>query len=86
MRRDIPARAGKQMAAPVGVLLSTPDSKTTFVACVDEEACTPCGACQAACPTEAISLGETAVKVDADKCCGCGACVEVCPRGAIKLN
>ena len=56
------------------------------VACVDEKACTPCGACQAVCPTEAITLGEVAVRVNADLCCGCGACVEVCPNGAIRLN
>lgn len=61
-------------------------SSATPVACVTEEACTPCGACQAVCPTEAISFGETAVKVNAGACCGCGACVEVCPSGAIRLT
>ena len=66
--------------------MSTPDRGGTHVADVDEEACTLCGACQTVCPTEAISLGETAVKVDADRCCGCGACVEVCPSGAIRVN
>lgn len=58
----------------------------TPVACVDEEACTPCGACQAVCPTDAIRLGEGTVKVNAEACCGCGACAEVCPYGAIRLN
>jgi ferredoxin len=56
------------------------------VASVDEAACTLCGACQAVCPTEAITLGTTAVKVNAETCCGCGACVEVCPTGAIRLG
>jgi ferredoxin len=56
------------------------------VARVDEAACTLCGACQAVCPTEAITLGETAVQVNAEICCGCGACVEVCPNGAIRLG
>ena len=56
------------------------------IASVDEAACTVCGACQAVCPTEAITLGETAVKVNAEACCGCGACVEVCPNGAVSLN
>jgi Fe-S-cluster-containing hydrogenase component 2 len=60
-------------------------SNATPVACVSEEACTPCGACQAVCPTEAISLGESSVKVSAEACCGCGACVDVCPSGAIRL-
>ena len=58
----------------------------TPVACVDEQACTPCGACQAVCPTEAIRLGEGTVRVNADACCGCGACMEVCPNGAIRLS
>lgn len=56
------------------------------VASVDEAACTLCGACQALCPTEAITLGETAVKVNAEICCGCGACVEVCPNEAVSLK
>ncbi len=55
------------------------------IACVDEGACTLCGACQTVCPTEAITLGEAAVKVNTELCCGCGACVEVCPNGAIRL-
>ena len=67
-------------------MVSTPGSGTMPVACVDEEACRLCGACQTVCPTEAISLGEAAVKVNAEACCGCGACVEVCPNGAIRLN
>lgn len=56
------------------------------LASVDETACTLCGACQAVCPTEAITLGDTAVQVNAETCCGCGACVEVCPTGAIRLD
>jgi len=56
------------------------------VASVDDAACTLCGACQALCPTEAITVDETAVQVNAEKCCGCGACVEVCPNGAIRLD
>ena len=71
--------------------LSSPDDelqagKATPVARVDDQECTPCGACQAVCPTEAISLGEASVKVDPDECCGCGACVDVCPSGAISLE
>ena len=86
MRRDLPAGVGNPMAGSPGFLVTTPSSNTKPVACVDEEACTPCGACQAVCPTEAITLGETAVKVNAAVCCGCSACVEVCPNGAISLN
>ncbi len=57
-----------------------------LVASVDEAACTLCGVCQTVCPTEAITLGETAVTVNAEACRGCGACVEACPRGAIRLR
>jgi MinD superfamily P-loop ATPase len=56
------------------------------VASIDEAACTLCGACPAVCPTEAITLGETAFKVNPEACCGCGACVEVCPMEAVKLS
>jgi uncharacterized Fe-S center protein len=56
------------------------------VASVDEAACTLCGACHVICPTGAITLGETAVKVNAEACCGCGACVGVCENGAIRLE
>ncbi len=74
------------MVGPPGVLVSTPGRNATPVAYVDEQACKLCGACQAVCPTEAITLGEVAVRVNAEVCCGCGACVEVCPNGAIRLN
>ena len=56
------------------------------VAVVDGAACTPCGACQSACPTEAITLGEVTASVNTEACCGCGACVDVCPSGAIALS
>ena len=77
--------AGERAAKSAGLMVPTSGATTPRVALVDEEACTPCGACQAACPTEAIGLGETAVMVNAELCCGCGACVEVCPSEAIGL-
>ncbi|UCE61046.1 MAG: 4Fe-4S binding protein [Phycisphaerales bacterium] len=61
------------------------EKRTTTLAVVDEEACTPCGACHAACPEEAIRLGDDSVRVLAEVCCGCGACVDVCPSGAIRM-
>ena len=85
-QRNLQASVGNQVARPPGVVVSTPDRNATPVARVDEEACTLCGACQAVCPTEAISLGDRAVKVNAEACCGCGACVETCPNDAIKVN
>ena len=56
------------------------------VAHVDERACRLCGACQVVCPTEAITLGDAAVRINAEACCGCGACAEACPNGAITLD
>lgn len=86
MRRDVQAGVGNPMAGPPGLLVTKPSSNTTPVARVDEEACTSCGACQAVCPTEAITLGEVAMRVNAELCYGCGACVKVCPNGAIRLT
>ena len=77
---------GKQMERAPGVVVSTPGRDATPTAHVDEEACKLCGACQAVCPTEAISLGATAIKVNAVACCGCGACAEACPNDAINVN
>ncbi len=47
------------------------------------EDCISCGACEAECPTEAISPGDDKYVIDPDKCTDCGACVEVCPTEAI---
>lgn len=43
--------------------------------------CVRCGVCVAACPTAAITLGETAT-TDADRCIKCCACVKSCAPGA----
>ncbi len=44
--------------------------------------CIMCGACEAECPTEAISEGDSTYIIDADKCIDCGACANVCPTDA----
>ena len=86
MRQDLQVRVGDQTATPTGLVVPASGGNTTPVARVDEEVCTPCGACRAVCPTEAITLGEMAARVKAELCCGCGACVDVCPNGAIRLS
>ncbi len=77
--------AGHRSANEEAVEVEPQTKRTTPLALVDEEACTPCGACHAACPVEAIRLGDNSVRVLAEVCCGCGACVDVCPAGAIRL-
>ena len=54
--------------------------------------CISCGACEAECPNEAISEGETIYAIDPDKCTECMGsfespkCVEVCPVEALESD
>lgn len=51
-----------------------------------EYGCLGFGTCVAACPFDAITLGEDRLPVIRwDKCIGCGACLKACPRDLIKL-
>ncbi len=51
--------------------------------------CASCGACEAECPSQAISEGETIYVIDPTKCDECAktggesACMAVCPSDAI---
>jgi ferredoxin len=47
------------------------------------ETCINCGACEEACPAEAISEKEDKRWIDPDKCLGCGACCGSCAVDAI---
>jgi ferredoxin len=53
------------------------------------EDCTSCGACEAECPTQAISEGGDHYEIDASKCDECASnggtssCMEVCPTECI---
>ena len=85
-RATVPTLAGQQLDTRGPREAARRAGHPPPVASVNEAACTLCGACQAVCPTEAITLGETAVTVNAAACCGCGACMEVCPNGAISLE
>jgi len=61
------------------------------LATVDEDACTGCGNCVAACPYQAVRLeprdngGMYRSVVSLMRCTGCGMCVAVCPNGSIQL-
>ena len=48
------------------------------------EDCISCGACEADCPTNAISEGDGKFVIDAASCIDCAACVDSCPVDAIK--
>lgn len=50
---------------------------------IDAELCLECGACESACPEEAISPGDEAYVIDPELCSDCGTCVDECPEEAI---
>jgi Pyruvate/2-oxoacid:ferredoxin oxidoreductase delta subunit len=60
-----------------------------FLAEVDEDTCTACGACEESCYFDAIQVqekeGHELACVDAEKCMGCGLCRVDCPEEAISL-
>jgi NAD-dependent dihydropyrimidine dehydrogenase PreA subunit len=70
---------------------------STCMAQVQEERCTGCGKCAAACPIDAVAMVPAAqttpdtrtrrsVQVDTSLCLGCGACALKCPTGAMVLE
>ncbi|MDR2655478.1 MAG: 4Fe-4S binding protein [Oscillospiraceae bacterium] len=52
------------------------------MAYVISDECIACGACEAECPTGAISEGGGKYIIDPGACISCGACAAVCPVGA----
>lgn len=46
------------------------------------DTCISCGACEAECPSSAISEGEGLYVIEPDLCIDCGACADVCPVDA----
>jgi len=47
--------------------------------------CTKCGACIAACHSDAIEMLDAHVGIDQSKCLNCGYCVSACPQFAIRM-
>ena len=45
--------------------------------------CVKCGCCIKACPRDALSVRDGAVRIDRAACDGCGVCAEVCPSHAM---
>ena len=50
---------------------------------VDRDACIPCGACSAVCPSEALILEGMTLVVIPERCRPCGQAALVCPTGAL---
>lgn len=72
-----------------------PVHTTGFLPQVDEDACTGCGKCAAACPVEAMGIVSAndprepkrkKARVDENICLGCGVCVRACPEKALSLK
>jgi len=53
------------------------------VAYVISDDCTMCGACESACPNDAIKPGDPKYVIDPELCVDCGVCVDECPVEAI---
>ncbi|MFX0197448.1 MAG: hydrogenase iron-sulfur subunit [Candidatus Hodarchaeota archaeon] len=64
-----------------GVLETSPEIPEIY-----PEKCTFCGDCIQVCPTNALSLSDSAIKVSAISCINCGACVTSCSAEAIDLK
>jgi len=58
-----------------GAPVSTVSPKTR------SEECTHCGECARMCPSQAITVTETAVETDPSGCIWCSACIRACPSG-----
>ncbi|MHA1784418.1 MAG: Coenzyme F420 hydrogenase/dehydrogenase, beta subunit C-terminal domain [Candidatus Helarchaeota archaeon] len=53
---------------------------------VDAHLCVLCGACQAVCPVNAITIKDDKPIIDEEKCIHCGLCNFHCPRTHLPLN
>ena len=61
-------------------------ARSNFVARIDQETCSGCGACsEERCPMGAIGEENGSFRVEASRCIGCGLCASVCPTESIVL-
>ncbi len=57
-----------------------------YLAVVDADTCSGCGACVDRCQVGAMSLPEATAVVDTKRCIGCGLCATGCPAEAVTLK
>jgi len=78
----------KGAASSIGKLLTNGEYRINLIRAIsDEEKCSRCGMCAAACPYEAIKITrEEGAVVDNILCRGCGLCASVCPSEAITVR
>ncbi|MCG0277722.1 MAG: 4Fe-4S dicluster domain-containing protein [Thermanaeromonas sp.] len=59
-----------------------------FLVNVDQEKCSGCGECAAACPAQILSMADGKAEVTGDpvECLGCESCTSVCPTGAVTVQ
>ncbi len=72
----------KDFDAPAKIVSSN------YQACVDNDECTGCQACEEICPMTAITMDEEKIiaTVNLDRCIGCGLCVTACEFDAVSLK
>ncbi|MFQ6035732.1 MAG: 4Fe-4S dicluster domain-containing protein, partial [Sedimentisphaerales bacterium] len=89
--KDIPdtvAQAGCAAAKVLNLFANEYLSSEPVVASVDEEICSGCRLCIAACAYDARKMDEKkhVAIVEEVLCQGCGACASACPSGACELK
>ncbi len=68
----------------VGPSFSASHPVTVLKPVLDEDRCTLCGRCAAACAFNAIAVMRKKLLIFPELCHACGVCTEVCPEGALR--